>query len=157
MTGDAIIGPELARAGECEAVLRSLPRWFGIEDALLMYAADSARYPTFAATHGGVIVGFVTLHEHFPGAWEVHCVAVHADARNQGIGSRLLARAEQWLVERGARFLQVKTIAHTSKSVEYAETREFYKARGFTPIEVFPMLWAPTNPALQLIKVLGPG
>lgn len=37
---------------------------------------------------------------------------------------------------------------------EYAETRAFYRARGYTPLEVFPTLWSPRNPALQLVKVL---
>ena len=151
-----IIGPKLERAGDCEAVLRSLPMWFGIERALLMYARDSATMPTFALSDGPHLGGFLTLREHFPEAWDIHCVAVRADARGQGHGSRLLAHAEAWLKERGVRFLQVKTVAATSASTEYAETREFYRHRGFTPIEVFPTLWDPRNPALQLIKVLNP-
>ena len=149
-----IIGPELERPGDCEAVLRSLPMWFGIERALLMYARDSATMPTFALSDGPHLGGFLTLREHFPEAWDIHCVAVRADARGQGHGSRLLAHAEAWLKERGVRFLQVKTVAATSSSREYAETREFYRHRGFTRIEVFPTLWDPHNPALQLIKVL---
>ena len=32
--------------------------------------------------------------------------------------------------------------------------REFYQAKGYTPLEVFPTLWNPRNPALQLVKVL---
>ena len=122
-----VIGPKLERAGDCEAVLRSLPMWFGIERALLMYARDSATMPTFALADGSQLGGFLTLREHFP---------------------------EAWLKARGVRFLQVKTVAATSSSREYAETREFYRHRGFTPIEVFPTLWDPHNPALQLIKVL---
>ncbi len=149
-----VIGPKLERAGDCEAVLRSLPMWFGIERALLMYARDSATMPTFALSDGPHLGGFLTLREHFPEAWDIHCVAVRADARGQGHGSRLLAHAEAWLKERGVRFLQVKTVAATSSSSEYAETREFYRHRGFTPIEVFPTLWDAHNPALQLIKVL---
>ena len=149
-----IIGPELARPGDCEAVLRSLPMWFGIERALLMYARDSATMPTFALSDGRHLVGFLTLREHFPEAWDIHCVAVRADARGQGHGSRLLAHAEAWLRERGVRFLQVKTVAATSSSKEYAETREFYRHRGFSRIEVFPTLWDAHNPALQLIKAL---
>jgi len=149
-----IIGPALDRAGDCEAVLRSLPMWFGIEPALLKYVRDSTVMPTFALAEGPRLVGFLTLREHFPEAWDIHCVAIRADARGQGHGSRLLAHAEAWLLERGVRFLQVKTVAATSPSKEYAETREFYRHRGFTPIEVFPTLWDPHNPALQCIKVL---
>ena len=112
------------------------------------------RCPRSPLSDGPHLGGFLTLREHFPEAWDIHCVAVRADARGQGHGSRLLAHAEAWLKERGVRFLQVKTVAATSSSSEYAETREFYRHRGFTPIEVFPTLWDAHNPALQLIKVL---
>jgi N-acetylglutamate synthase-like GNAT family acetyltransferase len=151
-----IIGPDLRREAECEAVLRTLPKWFGIERALLMYARDSAIMPTFALTSESV-VGFLTLQQHFTESWEIHCVAISAEARGQGLGSRLLAYAESWLVARRARFLQVKTVAATSPNLAYAQTREFYARRGFTPIEVFPTLWDPHNPALQCMKVLNAG
>ena len=149
-----VIGPHLQKQDQCEAVLRSLPPWFGIEEALLMYARDSGANPTFALEADGRMVGFITLHQHFPSAWEVHCMAIAAEARNSGHGSRILAHAEDWLRAQGARYLQVKTVADTSSSKEYAQTREFYAARGFHPLEVFPTLWSPRNPALQLIKVL---
>jgi len=149
-----IIGPQLQRTAECEAVLRSLPAWFGIEHALLTYVEDTAKLPTFALEDGGEIVGFLTLREHFPAAWEVHCMAVQSAERGKGLGSELLAHSENWLQSKGAKFLQVKTVAASSKSSEYADTRKFYEAMGFTPLEVFPELWDPWNPALQCIKVL---
>lgn len=155
-----LIGPDLQRAPECEAVLRSLPKWFGIERALQRYVEDTTRLPTFALENEQRIVGFLTLREHFPAAWDVHCMAIAAHARGQGLGTRLLAHSEAWLKERGVAFLQVKTVAATSPSVGYAQTRKFYEARGFTPLEVFPQLWDPWNPALQYIKYLkaeGPG
>lgn len=150
-----IIGPSLKRAPECEAVLRSLPLWFGIEHALLAYVDATTTMPTFALEESQRIVGFLTLREHFPAAWEIHCMAIAADARGKGHGSALLAHAEAWLVEQGGEFLQVKTVAATSSSPEYAQTRKFYEARGFTPLEIFPELWDARNPALQFIKRLG--
>jgi len=128
--------------------------WFGIEEALLKYVRDSGRLPTFALDERGDLLGFLSLREHFPSSWEVHCIAVHAKARNKGLGTLLLDHAEQWLRNKGVRFLQIKTVADTSPSPEYAETRKFYARRGYTPLEVFPTLWSPRNPALQLIKVL---
>lgn len=149
-----IIGPDLHHEAECEAVLRTLPRWFGIEPALLMYARDSGTKPTFALVDGNAVAGFLTLQEHFANAWEIHCVAIKAEARGQGHGSRLLLHAEAWLTARGVRYLQVKTVAATSASLAYAQTREFYARRGFAPLEIFPTLWDAHNPALQCIKVL---
>ena len=149
-----IVGPELRRKPEIEAILRSLPLWFGIEEALLKYVADSAVQPTFAADFDGKLGGFITLTRHFPESWDVHCIAVSATHRNTGVGSALLAHAEGYIRQQGGRFLQVKTIAHTSPNREYAETRKFYHAKGFTPLEVFPELWSPRHPCLQLIKAL---
>jgi N-acetylglutamate synthase-like GNAT family acetyltransferase len=128
--------------------------WFGIEQATLMYVQDTTKMPTFAVEEDQKLIAFLTLKEHFPRAWEIHCVAVSARARGKGVGSKLLAHSEAWLVARGVEFLQVKTVAATSKSREYAETRKFYEARGFTALEIFPELWDPWNPALQCIKRL---
>lgn len=152
-----LLGPHITREDQCELVLRSLPGWFGIEDSLRMYAQDTTRLPTFALAESGSIVAFLSLVEHFADAWEVHCMAVHASRRNRGHGTLLLKHSEQWLCQRGVKFLQLKTVADTSHSAEYSETRQFYLAKGFTPLEVFPTLWAPQNPALQLVKVLHAG
>jgi GNAT superfamily N-acetyltransferase len=148
------VGPQLHRAAECEAILRTLPLWFGIERALQMYVEDTTKLPTFAVEDNGQLLAFISLCEHFPVACEVHCMAVAASARGKGLGSGLLTHAEAWLVNRGVEYLQVKTVAATSPSPEYAQTRKFYEAKGFTPLEIFPELWDPRNPALQLIKRL---
>jgi GNAT superfamily N-acetyltransferase len=150
----SIIGPTLDRQAECEAVLRSLPEWFGIEESLLMYARDSALMPTFGVEDEAGLAGFITLRQHFPDAWEIHCIAVKASSRKQGFGTLLLTHAEKWLDSRDVRFLQVKTIAASHASAHYEQTRAFYLARGYTPLEVFPTIWHPSNPALQLIKAL---
>lgn len=86
-------GPVTGIAEGCERVLRSLPQWFGVEEALVMYVNDVERLPTFVCrsarvTSGpGTVMGFLTLREHFPQAWEVHCVAVHADYHRRGVGT----------------------------------------------------------------------
>ncbi|MEM9807377.1 MAG: GNAT family N-acetyltransferase [Cyanobacteria bacterium P01_D01_bin.56] len=149
-----LIGPVLHRELECEAVLRSLPKWFGIEESLQTYARDSGKLPTFAIEQETKIVGFISLREHFSECWEVHCIAVISSERNKGIGTRLLKHSEQWLYAQGIKFLQVKTVAATVEDEYYAQTREFYARRGYTPVEIFPTLWSPHSPALQLIKML---
>lgn len=142
-------------AAGCEAVLRALPAWFGLEHAILDYRAAAATNPTFG-TRGaaGEITSFLTTIRHFPSSAEVHCMGVRPELRGQGIGTALLARAEAWLHEGGVDYLQVKTLSASSPDAGYAETRAFYLARGFVPLEEFPELWDPHNPCLLLIKHL---
>ena len=148
------VGPSTSVAADCERILRSVPQWFGIEESLLEYVADSQRYPTFLAVDEEPIA-FVTVRQHFPQAWEVHCVAVHASRRNAGVGKSLHQHVESWLTAQGASVLQVKTLSASHRSVEYAHTRAFYARMGYLQLEEFPTLWDPALPVLQLVKWLG--
>jgi GNAT superfamily N-acetyltransferase len=148
-----VVGPAASPGSHCERILRSLPRWFGIEESLLEYVADSDRFPTFLAVRQEP-VAFLTVREHFPQCWEVHCIAVHASHRGTGIGRALHGHVEAWLHDKGAKVVQVKTLAASHPSTEYAETREFYARIGYLPLEVFPTLWGPRLPVLQLVKPL---
>lgn len=150
-----IRGPVHSVSSACERVLRTLPDWFGIEESLLEYARNTEHLPTFVAEDGSEVVGFLSLEEHFPECWEVNCIAVNGGLRGHGIGRRLQAAAESWLERRGARVLQVKTLAAAHPSAEYAETRRFYEALGYLPLEVHPTLWSEDLPVLQLVKCLG--
>jgi GNAT superfamily N-acetyltransferase len=150
----AIEGPVTGVSSECERILRTLPGWFGIESSTLQYVRDTETYPTFVAVSEQHIRAFLTAREHFAQAWEVHCIAVEAAARRQGLGRELHRHVERWLAARGVRLLQVKTMAESANSAEYAETRRFYTGIGYLPLQEFPELWGPRLPVLQLVKVL---
>jgi GNAT superfamily N-acetyltransferase len=152
--GMNIRGPITGMAKDAETILRSLPEWFGIEQALLEYARNTEALPTFVAEQGGSVIGFLSLREHFAASWEIDCVAVHADTRAHGIGQALLQHAERWLFQRGAMFLQVKTLADSHPSQAYAETRRFYELAEFVPVEVFPTLWGERLPVLLSVKCI---
>jgi GNAT superfamily N-acetyltransferase len=149
-------GPVNDVSSDCEQILRSLPRWFGLEASLLEYVRETSTLPTFVARDAGAVTAFLTLREHFPEAWEVNCIAVSASHRNRGIGRALHRHVEDWLVARGVRLLQVKTMPESFPSPEYAETRAFYTGIGYLQLEVFPELWGPRRSALQLVKLLPP-
>jgi hypothetical protein len=51
---------------------------------------------------------------------------------------------------------EVKTLAAEHPGAEYAQTRAFYAAMGFLPLEAFPTLWSPYLPVLRLVKPLVP-
>lgn len=56
-------GPIAGIAQDAERILRTLPSWFGIEEALQEYVQDVERLPTFVARDGQTIVGFITIRE----------------------------------------------------------------------------------------------
>jgi len=144
-----------SHADECEAIMRSLPEWFGIEDAIRRYLQDIKSMETYGALlDDRALAGFLTVNQHFANAAEIHVMAIRAGYHRQGIGRRLLYQVENILQGRQVRFLQVKTLADRHPDVNYRNTRAFYEAVGFTPLEVFPTLWGEANPCLQMIKVL---
>ena len=146
--------PDLA--AECAALLGSLPDWFGIPQAIEDYRRSiDGGACVHARDETGALIGFLHTVRHFPGAAEVHVVAVSASWHRKGIGTRLLEAVERDLVADGCRLLQVKTLAPSAASEPYDRTRSFYLARGFEPLEVFPDLWDAHNPCLLLVKHLG--
>lgn len=142
------------KGGICDRLLRALPGWFGIEDAIRQYVADAEKMPMFAAFEGGAAIGFVSLNAHNEWTAEVHVMAIDPAYHRRGIGRDLLAAAEKHL--RAARFLYltVKTVSGSRQSPEYVLTREFYFAMGFRPVEEFKTLWGEHNPCLLMIKPL---
>jgi GNAT superfamily N-acetyltransferase len=146
--------PALGLSAVCEPILRSLPDWFGIEQANQQYVRDIEAYPTLLAGINDQAVGFLTLVEHSAFAAEIHVMAVLKAYHRQGVGRALVGAAEAYLRERQFEFLQVKTLSARHPDEGYALTRAFYLNMGFRPLEEFPTLWGPHNPCLQLIKAL---
>lgn len=137
------------RSRLCESILRALPEWFGIEEATAAYIRDVAELPTFAAGEHG----FVSLKLHGPRAAEVYVMGVLPQRHREGVGTALLAAAEDYLRRRGVDYLQVKTLGPSRPDEGYERTRRFYEAQGFVPLEEIHGLWE-GNPCLLLVKRL---
>ena len=137
----------------CEVILRALPDWFGIEVSLMQYVADTRKHPTFLATRGAEVIGFITLNQHFPEAGEIHCLAVRPEYHGHGVGRALIVAAEEMFRSKGARFMQVKTMGPSRPSEFYARTLGFYRAVGFAPLEEIHGLWG-AIPCLLLVKTI---
>jgi GNAT superfamily N-acetyltransferase len=140
----------------CRQLLDALPDWFGIPEAVDEYVAKAQRATAAVAIVNRLEVGLLTLVRHTEFASEIDVMAVRLDYHRQGVGRALLDRAERLLAHDGVEYLQVKTLADTVDYEPYARTRAFYTACGFRPLQVFPDLWDPENPALQLVKRLQP-
>lgn len=138
----------------CRQVLAALPRWFGIEESVRHYIEVADRNPTVVASLRGQDIGMLTVVRHGPRAAEVYVMAVLPQYHRRGIGRQMLAQAERSLAADGVEFLQVKTLSARREDEGYSRTRAFYLSYGFTPLEEFPDLWDPGNPALQMIKTV---
>ena len=149
-----IEGPVLGKASVCVPILRSLPAWFGIEEAIVHYATEIDRLPTFLAHDAGRVAGFLSLKQHSPYAAEVYVMGVAPDMHRRGTGGALVQRAQQWLAGQGVEYLQVKTLGPSRGDPNYARTRAFYAAMGFRPLEELGQIWNEQNPCLIMVKKL---
>ena len=137
------------RSRLCERVLRDLPEWFGIEEATSAYIRDVAGLTTFGVDGEAIL----SLKLHTPRAAEVYVMGVRRVRHGQGLGTALLAAAEEHLRARSVEYLQVKTLGPSDPDEGYARTRAFYEARGLVPLEELHELWE-HNPCLLLVKRL---
>lgn len=138
-----------ARSRLCEAVLRDLPEWFGIEEATVAYIRDVASLPTFGIGDDALL----SLKLHTPRAAEVYVMGVRRARHRQGLGTALLDAAEEYLRARGVEYLQVKTLGPSDPYESYERTRRFYESSGFVALEEIHGLWE-QNPCLIMVKQL---
>jgi GNAT superfamily N-acetyltransferase len=131
-----------------------LPDWFGIEAEIQRLAGEIDRLPTFTASRGDHLLGFLTLQQHFPESAEVIVMGVRQEAHRQGIGRALMEQAQEWLVSQGVEYLQIKTLGPSRPDEGYAGTRAFYSSLGFKPLEELSQIWDENNPCLMMVKKL---
>lgn len=138
-------------APACDAIIASLPDWFGLDEGIRECAAAVRTEPGLVVERDGAVVGFLTVVWPSPVTAEISWLAVHAKDRGRGAGTALVARLVDDLTAEGrVRLLLVKTLSdRTDPGPEYAATRAFYLARGFRPAAELD-LFGPENP-IQLM------
>jgi GNAT superfamily N-acetyltransferase len=136
-------------------LLRSLPGWFGIESSIVEYVEAARHAPTYLARPRGESrpAGVLLAVRHFPGAAEILLMAVDPSVHRRGAGRALVRALERDLDADHVRLLQVKTLGSSEPDPGYRQTRSFYTAMGFAPLEEITGLW-PGNPCLIMVKVL---
>lgn len=134
----------------CEKILRDLPEWFGIEEAIVNYIEESAEQVMIAYDS----VGFVSLEETSHIAMDMHVLGVLKANHGHKIGKALIEAAESYAIQKGKSYMTVKTLSDKHPDINYKKTREFYKYMGYKALEEFPTLWGESNPCLYMIKSL---
>jgi GNAT superfamily N-acetyltransferase len=127
--------PEHADA--CDAVIASLPYFFGDPTGVRDCAEAVRSQRGWVALIDGAVAGFLTIHPHFDDSAEITWMAVHADRRRHGIGRLLIDAACAAASADGAHMLCVLTLGPSvpeDAADNYDGTRSFYRTNGFVPL-----------------------
>jgi ribosomal protein S18 acetylase RimI-like enzyme len=81
---------------------------------------------------------------------DLYWIVVDRTRQGDGIGSQLLAEVERRLTADGRRLVVVETSSRT----DYAPTRGFYEARGYTRTATIPGYYAPGDDLVVYTKDL---
>ncbi|HOC06717.1 MAG: GNAT family N-acetyltransferase [Bacillota bacterium] len=135
-----------------ERVLRELPAWFGIEDALLDYIAGVATLPFWAALKGEMCVGFIAVKIHYGRTGDIYVMGILPEYQRRGIGQQLIEAAELYFRQKGCKYAIVKTLSDLARNEHYERTRRFYQKVGFEPLITLTEMWDAHNLCLIMIK-----
>jgi GNAT superfamily N-acetyltransferase len=83
------------------------------------------------------------------GTYDLYWMAVEPEVQGSGVGTTLLQEMERRLAGR-ARLI----IIETADREDYAGTRAFYLARGYTPVAIVPDFYAPGDDQVVFVKRL---
>ncbi len=138
-------------APACDAIVASLPEWFGMPEGIRDCAEAVRSQPGFVIEQDGSVIAFITVTRPRARSAEISWLAVHAEHRGRGHGRALVEALVAQLQAEAVRFLLVKTLSDRHSDPGYAETRAFYEALGFTSLSDLD-IWGPDNPALLLAR-----
>jgi ribosomal protein S18 acetylase RimI-like enzyme len=136
-------------------VLQELPEWFGNENSLCQYASDVRKFPYWAAfDENGKCIGFISIKTHYDLTGDIYVIGILPEYHREGIGRKLYASAEEYLILNKYRYVIVKTLSEKAQYEPYEKTRKFYLSIGFEPLITLTEMWDEENPCLIMIKVL---
>lgn len=136
----------------CRNILKTLPKWFGLQNATEEYILHASNAPVLVATIDNEEIGFLSLKRTSPIAYEIHSMGVVPDQHRCGIGRALVEKSIEYIKLNKAKYITVKTLSASSPDINYAKTREFYYAIGFEELEELPTLWGANTPCILMIK-----
>jgi GNAT superfamily N-acetyltransferase len=130
--------------------LLALPEWFGRPDATARYIAEADKLTMLAAFKNGLAIGFLTLRAVDDTTVDIHVLGVLRTHHRRGVGRQLINAAMEDCRRRGATKLQVQTLGSSVPDRNYAATRAFYDAVGFSPLR--EDTWPDGTPRLILAQ-----
>jgi len=137
-----------------DKILHALPNWFGNETAIQDYIAKCADLPFWGVFDKGAAIGFLALKHHNDIHAELCVMGILPEYHRISIGRGLFNIFQNYCINKGYKYISVKTLDSSCTYEPYDKTRQFYEAMGFLPFEVHKTLWDADNPCLIMIKDL---
>jgi GNAT superfamily N-acetyltransferase len=122
------------------------------EEVIDSYLHDPDSYDIFIAEADKSIVGYICygLTPLTESTWDIYWLAVDREKQNKGIGSTLVAFAEEQIKKLRGRLVVIETSAKPG----YEKTRHFYLSHGYELICRIPDFYAPGDDKIILQKRL---
>jgi ribosomal protein S18 acetylase RimI-like enzyme len=150
-----------ARAADTPAVLEMIRRttFFRPDEEAIAHevlqqatTGDGSGYQSYVAESGGRVGGWVCFGATpcTLGTFDVYWIAVDPDKQKTGLGSRLLAFAEQRIAEQGGRLVVIET---SGKNL-YRPTQRFYEKNGYRRAACIEDFYATDDPKLIYTKAI---
>ena len=142
-----------ADAPACDAIVASLPEWFGVQEGIDECARAVRTQAGLVWEQDGQVFGFLTVIRPTPRSAQISWLAVHAEHRGRGVGTALVEHLVRELARDSVHLLVVETLSdREDPGPEYAATRAFYLARGFVPAAELDLY--PDNPIQLMSRTL---
>lgn len=136
------------KSNACDAIIWSLPDWFGISESNRHYIGGIADKDTFAVLDEDRIVGLIALKYHLRKTAEIWWMGLLHEYHGRGAGYAMLDVARKRAHATGCERMAVTTLSPRSDDEFYARTRAFYKKAGFEAFVEYnetdpqnPMIW----------------
>lgn len=150
---DTIIDNEL-KSNITNSILRELPDWFGIEESIVEYVDEVKENDFYVAYYSNIPVGFISIKYNNIYTAEIYVMGILKQYHKQGIGIKLLEKAQEEIIKNNYKFLMVKTLGYSHTDKYYSATREFYIKVGFYPLEEIKEIWGEKTPCLIMVKTV---
>ena len=134
------------------SILKRLPEWFGIPEAIEEYVNNVSSYYYLAAFDKEVCIGFISGIIHYGRTGEIYVCGVIPEYQNRGIGKALVKEEDKYFKKNGCKYVIVKTLSDIVDNKAYEKTRGFYKRVGFEELVTLREIWSEENPCLIMIK-----
>jgi GNAT superfamily N-acetyltransferase len=144
-------------AAAAVAIIRGLPDYF-TDDVPTKVERDAASHEAWVLTDSGAVAAIAVAARKSPGGAEILWMAVDADRRGRGHGTRLLGHVLDGLAAAGVSVVEAKTLDRSSGYRPYEATRAFWERNGFVHVDTIDPLpgWPPGNPAAIYVAALRP-